>query len=103
MHDWSLISINIDWIKCITLISLRNTNSEDVFLIANGFVNFKITKYDEWGESISINNIVEYSKLENGNLSLKIEIQSGDQLEIEAKEILFPQNVLVKPCQTICK
>lgn len=92
MHDWSLISVNLDWVLSRLILNLRNPKLEDVILIANGFVNFKITKYDEWGESISINNILDFSKLENGNFSLKIEIQSGDQLEIEAKEILFPDN-----------
>lgn len=96
MHDWFLISINIDWSQAIVVVTLRNPRSENVVLVANDFLDFKISKYDEWGESISINNILNYSKLDNGNFYLKVEIQSGDQFEIEAKEILFPDNAFDK-------
>ena len=60
--------------------------------MADKFVNFKISKKDEWGESISINKVLIFKKLENGNFYIKIEIQSGDLCEIDAKAITFPKD-----------
>jgi len=90
MHDWSFISINIIWIKAKIVIQLRNNKSEDVFLIAEEFLNFKLTKKDEWGESISLNEITRFDRMDNGNFYIKLEIQSGDVCEIEAKNIILP-------------
>lgn len=87
MHDWSFISINIIWVEAN---QLRNNKSEDVFLIAEKFLNFKLTKKDEWGESISLNEITRFDRMDNGNYYIKLEIQSGDVCEIEAKNIILP-------------
>jgi hypothetical protein len=90
MHDWSLISIHIDWIQSNLKVQLRNNQSEDVTLIAEKFKNFHIANHNEWGKSISINQILDFSILENGYSRIIIEIQSGDLFEIEAKKITLP-------------
>ena len=90
MHDWSLISIHIDWAESSLKVQLRNNQSEDVALIAEKFKSFHIANNTEWGKSISINQILDFSILENGNSRIIIEIQSGDLFEIEAKKITFP-------------
>lgn len=90
MHDWSFISINIIWVEAKIVIQLRNNKSEDVFLIAENFLNFKLTKKDEWGESISLNEITRFDRMDNGNFYIKLEIQSGNVCEIEAKNIILP-------------
>ncbi|RPE31379.1 hypothetical protein EC846_0842 [Acinetobacter sp. BIGb0102] len=90
MHDWSFISINIIGVEAKIVIQLRNNKSEDVFLIAENFLNFKLTKKDEWGESISLNEITRFDRMDNGNFYIKLEIQSGDVCEIEAKNVILP-------------
>ncbi|MCE1271668.1 MAG: hypothetical protein LWW88_08900 [Acinetobacter sp.] len=90
MHDWSLISIHIDWAESSLKVQLRNNQSEDVALIAEKFKSFHIANNTEWGKSISINQILDFSILENGNSRIIIEIQSGDLFEIEAKKITLP-------------
>lgn len=90
MHDWSLISIHLDWIQSHLTIHLKNKQSEDIMLIAERFKTFNISQKNEWGESISINQILNFSILENGNAFIQIEVQSGDLLEIEAEKIMLP-------------
>ncbi|MCH7335316.1 hypothetical protein [Acinetobacter sp. NIPH 2699] len=90
MHDWSLISIQIDWIQSSLIVHLKDSQSQNVMLIAEKFKTFNISKKNEWGESISINQIINLSILDNGNSFLKVEIQSGDVFEIEAEKITFP-------------
>lgn len=46
MHDWSLISIHIDWIQSNLKVQLRNNQSEDVTLIAEKFKNFHIANHN---------------------------------------------------------
>jgi hypothetical protein len=94
MHDWSLISIHIDWIQSNLKIHLKNTQSEDKIYLVEKFTAFNLSRKNEWGESISINQILNYSTLLNGNIYLKIEIQSGDILEIEAKKIQLPFDLM---------
>ncbi|MFM6958412.1 MAG: hypothetical protein ACKOXD_07645, partial [Acinetobacter sp.] len=85
-----LISIHIDWAESSLKVQLRNNQSEDVTLIAEKFKSFHIANNTEWGKSISINQILDFSILENGNSRIIIEIQSGDLFEIEAKKIILP-------------
>lgn len=92
MHDWSLISITIDWLKGLVTITLKNSRSEEVFLRAEGFVDLKVPKYDSWGESMSVNTVEGPSKLDDGNWCLRMEIQSGDTIELLARTITIPES-----------
>ncbi|EGW21444.1 hypothetical protein [Methylobacter tundripaludum] len=91
MHDWTLVSILVDWIKGIVTITFKNYKSNQVILIADGLVNLHIPKREEWGESVSINEVTGPILLSNGNYHLKLEIQSGDKIELEAKFIKMPE------------
>lgn len=90
IHDWSLISIHIDWIQSNLAVHLKNNQYEDVTLIAEKFKSFHIANNTEWGKSISINQILDFSISENGHSRIIIEIQSGDLFEIEAEKITLP-------------
>ena len=90
MHDWSLISVLIDWEKSMVTIILNNQLSEKVEIVAHNFNDFHITKHDEWGESVSLNKVVGPVTIDNGNQLLEIEIQSGDRIMLEAKFIQLP-------------
>ncbi|MEG0171097.1 MAG: hypothetical protein RSC45_08075 [Acinetobacter sp.] len=87
MHDWLLLSIDVDWIQSNLKVHLKNTQSEDKILLAEEFTAFQLSRKNEWGKSVSINQIINFSTLKNGNSFIQIEIQSGDLLEIEAKNI----------------
>ena len=90
MHDWTLISIMVEWFKGTVTIAFKNSKSEEVFLVAKGFVDLKVPKREDWGESVSVNELEGPSLLENGNSYLAIEIQSGDKIELEARSISLP-------------
>lgn len=90
MHDWTLVSIMVEWIKGVVTITFRNSKSDEVFLVAEGLADLKVPKRDDWGDSVSVNEVEGPVKIDNGNTYLAIEIQSGDKLELEAKSISMP-------------
>jgi hypothetical protein len=92
MHDWSFVSLFMEWSLGKATITLKDNNSVDVFLVADGLVDLKVPKQEEWGKSISVNEINGPTVLTNGNCYIAIEIQSGDKIEIEAKSIKLPNN-----------
>ena len=96
LHDWTLVSIDTNWLEGRVAISIVNPDHETVSLLAQQFSDLKITKREEWGESVSINKVQGPNILENGNNIIFIEMQSGDVLTIEAASFNFPENS-VKP------
>ncbi|AOR63394.1 hypothetical protein KU73_16420 [Pectobacterium wasabiae] len=90
MHDWILLSLLIDWGKGALIIKLLNSNSEPVVIKANGVKLINIPKGDEWGESVSVNELIGLDRNSDGFERMKIEIQSGDVIEVVAEEILLP-------------
>ncbi|WP_409307760.1 hypothetical protein [Pectobacterium sp. B1J-3] len=89
MHDWILLSLLVYWGKGELVIKLLDNSSESVVIKANGIRLINIPKNDKWGESVSINGIIELGRDSDGLERMKIEIQSGDVIEIVAEEILF--------------
>lgn len=90
MHDWILVSISVEWAKSRVTISFDTYALGLVKVTATDFVSLIVPKQDEWGESESVNEFEGPSKLKNGNQYLKIEMQSGDSIEIEAKCFVMP-------------
>lgn len=91
MHDWTLVSILVNWGKSAVTITLKNYESKEILLVAEGFEELRVPKRAEWGESVSINEVTGPTKLDNGNYHLTLEIQSGDKIEIEARAISMPE------------
>ena len=92
MHDWTLVSLMVEWIKGVVTITFKNNDSKQVFLVAEGLADLKIPKREDWGESISVNEIEGLNSLDNGNSFITIEIQSGDKIELEARSISLPND-----------
>ena len=90
MHDWSFVALLVEWAKGKVTITLKDSNSADVFIVADGLADLKVPKREEWGASISINEVDGPTALSNGNSYIGIEIQSGDKIEIEAESICLP-------------
>src|SRR3990167_3885629 len=90
MHDWTLISILIEWAKGVVIITFKNHQSKEAVLMANEFADLHVPKQEEWGESVSINKMTGPILLENGNYYIELEMQSGDKLYLEAKSIQIP-------------
>lgn len=91
MHDWTLLSISVEWLKGSVTITFDTYENSQVTLIAEGLVKMVIPKHEEWGESVSVNKVHGPVQLENGNFHLALEIQSGDTITLEAKSIQMPK------------
>lgn len=89
MHDWTLISLFIEWKDAIATVKLQAGVGEKN-LIASGLTNILIPKKDDWGSSTSINEIIGPLALANGLQLVEIQMQSGDMIRIEAKSFHFP-------------
>ncbi|WP_349431032.1 hypothetical protein Q9L42_010540 [Methylomarinum sp. Ch1-1] len=92
MHDWTFVTLLVEWLKGVVTITLKNSSSNEVFLVAEGLADLKVPKREDWGESVSVNEVDGPRVLDNGNSYIGIEIQSGDKIEIEAKSISLPEN-----------
>lgn len=92
MHDWTLINIILNWLTNTVEIELKDSSSKTVFIkvLSPSLVN--IPRKEEWGESISVNEYVGPTKLKNGSFRLEIEMQTGDNIVIEAAKIEMPGN-----------
>lgn len=90
MHDWTLVSLSIDWAEATIDITFKNGTSNQVCLVAEGLSGLRLSKREPWGESSSVNEVEGPNSLDNGNKYICIEIQSGDKIEIEAKSISVP-------------
>lgn len=92
MHDWTLVEILVEWAKGMVTITLETHEFGVVKVTATGLVKLLVPKRDEWGESVSVNGCEGPYILSNENQFLSIAIQSGDKIELEAKNIVLPIN-----------
>lgn len=90
MHDWTILSVQFEWMESTIIIKLLNRNSQEVELLVRDSKLLHIPKQEDWGESSSVNEIIGPTLLENGNHFLAIEIQSGDKIELEGGDIIMP-------------
>ncbi|NHZ93937.1 hypothetical protein F2P45_33825 [Massilia sp. CCM 8733] len=90
MHDWTFVSLIFDWKGARLSLSLRNSSSEIVSLIAEKVVNLSVPKRDEWGRSVSVNEVTGPTLQPDGTEVLRIEMQSGDIIEITAGSFVLP-------------
>lgn len=90
MHDWTLLALMVDWLDGTIKISFRNSQSQEVFLMANGFSELRVPRREEWGKSVAINEVDGPKTLQNGSMYFSIEMQSGDKIEMEARSISLP-------------
>jgi len=92
MHDWTFVTLLVEWLKGVVTITFKNSSSNEVFLIAEGLADLRVPKREDWDESVSVNEVDGPRILENGNSYIGIEIQSGDKVEIEARSISLPES-----------
>lgn len=83
MHDWTLLSVQFDWeAGRVTAEFLDGKGSR--MLVADGVQALQIPRRLEWGPSISV-NATSRALFPTGTSVLKIEMQSGDVIEINAE------------------
>lgn len=90
MHDWTLTSLGLEWKSGVATLKFLNTESNTALLVAKGVVVFNVPRGQEWGRSVSVNELLGPIVLENGCQKLQIEMQSGDVIEIVAESFELP-------------
>lgn len=85
MHDWSLEQIEVDWTNSSALLVVESSDSF-YHVVVRGMYEFSVTLEDFWGPSISI--LEAKGPIQCGNnVAFSLEMQSGDLIKFEAKEI----------------
>lgn len=92
MHDWTLVSLLVYWANGTVEITFKNELSKIVQVVATGVTDLHVPHREEWGPSVSVNEIDGPRLLKNGNFYLCLEIQSGDKIKLEANSISLPKN-----------
>ncbi|MCQ4167059.1 hypothetical protein [Tahibacter harae] len=88
MHDWTLSLVTIDWISGSGSLQIRRDGQEREIRF-QGTQRLVMPREFPWGHSISINTVDGPVQFQ-GKLQLKIEMQSGDVIEIIADRFSIP-------------
>lgn len=86
MHDWTLIAMTFNWSEGAAVIELIDSQSQSKVLFATGVTGFAGRRDEPWGASVSILSCDGPEPIDGGLSRLKIQIQSGDTLIIEARD-----------------
>jgi hypothetical protein len=89
MHDWTLTTIRFDWRSARVTLDLEAPTSNAAELVAEGVHSLRVPRENEWGPSVSVNE-VSVESLSTGLRSLRVEMQSGDVIEIVAEHLSIP-------------
>ena len=83
MHDWTLLNVQFDWDAGRVTAEFLDGNGSRT-LVADGVQALQIPRRLEWGPSVSVNATSQITS-PTGSSVLKIEMQSGDVIEINAE------------------
>ena len=84
MHDWVLISVSMDWKSSRVAIHLKDRTSAIRKLTAENVRDLHVPHENNWGTSASV-NAGSIENLAAGIQKLRMEMQSGDTIEIVAE------------------
>jgi hypothetical protein len=88
MHDWSLVSISINWQRGEVAILVSDMTSTERQIIVEGFTEIRVPRDRPWGASISINKLSEADQ--DGQRRLTIQMQSGDEISVSGAKVVMP-------------
>ncbi|MDO9163300.1 MAG: hypothetical protein Q8Q45_00120 [Methylococcaceae bacterium] len=86
VHDWTLVSIVMTWNVGEIEFVFKDQKSHIVKGYIYDFTELKIPKLQPWGKSVSINSL-EITPEGNNDKKIRLEMQSGDVIEVTAKNI----------------
>jgi len=90
MHDWTLKKIEFDWHAARVTIDLEDSTYTTRSLIAEGVQDLHVPRVNEWGPSVSVNEVSDIEPMSSGLHRLKVEMQSGDVIQIVARRFVIP-------------
>ncbi|HEX3673325.1 MAG TPA: hypothetical protein VHU87_03560 [Rhizomicrobium sp.] len=89
LHDWELHSVKLDWKSGETRFDISWVDEHHV-LVAKGTQSLHLSREFSWGPTNWIMGANEPIKTAEGQFLLKIEMQSGDNIEIVAESFEIP-------------
>jgi len=89
MHDWTLLSVTIDWEAGTAVLKLVSPSGPKE-LQAREIADIHIPRTFPWGKSRSINVSFDPVATSESSVILRIEMQSGDTITIVAKSFIMP-------------
>jgi hypothetical protein len=89
MHDWTLLRLTVDWETGEAVLDLVWAGSP-AQLRAHEVREIRVPRAFPWGPSVSVNKVYGPTQGPDGASSFKIEMQSGDIIEIIAKSFDLP-------------
>ena len=82
MHDWTLVSILFEWKTGRVTLEFRTDGSNSAELVAHGVSELHVPQLNEWGLSVSVNQVAGPSDNPSGSLEVEIQMQSGDHIQL---------------------
>lgn len=86
MHDWSLLSISVEWENGLCTFTFMTYPKLIKKLICEELLFINIPRNREWGPSISVLYANEITSIDGYN-KIDIEMQTGDIITVKAKNI----------------
>ncbi len=97
LHDGTLDGVSLDWGTGLVRLAIRleSYQVDSVEIHAIETRSLVCPRREEWGRSSFINDVRGPNALPGGGVRLEVEMQSGDIIVIEAKEIR-----IISTCRT---
>lgn len=86
LHDATLDGLSVDWKSGVLRIMIK-TESARLELRAVDLERLVCPRRNDWGKSVSINEVRGPFALTDKTVRLEIEMQSGDVIEVDARQI----------------
>ena len=84
-HDSTLVRVTVDWEAALGRITFDCWENRLVSIVAYGMTICSVERRQPWGPSVSVNDVYGPDTTPTGELSLRIEMQSGDIVQLIAK------------------
>ena len=84
LHDATLESIEVDWGRATVVVRLAALGGP-IVLTATGLRSIVVPRYEPWGPSSSVNKAGTRTHV--GELTLELQMQSGDEIVIRAASL----------------
>jgi hypothetical protein len=89
LHDWIFVSFDLNWVIGEARIIVRDPTSRNLCITAGSVRAIRMSRMFDWGPSSSILSFRQ-SKSEGEVVLARMDIQSGDFLEIECSSVEGP-------------
>lgn len=85
LHDAVLERLHVDWSAATVTVELHPVPGEPIVLTAYGVRELRVDRWEPWGPSAFVNS-AEVHDAAPGQVHLRLQMQSGDQVLIVAEQ-----------------